>query len=492
MALPWAEVNLSAPARVAEILELPRSPRGGRYRWCPFCGGRNFAPLRRAFYCYSGCGGKVYSNVDTAAQVWGCEPAAACRRLAGELGLPWADADPSWRAVAEHETPPVAAVLGLKSADGRWLWDCPVCGGAGTLRSYRKRWRCTSTRCSGDEARGWRGHVDLGIAVWRTTPVDACFRLAAALLGAPPPPSPPPPRPRPPEEPGPRERALAAMRSRPGARLPEDFYRLLLGHLRLGPLGRGELLRRSIETAHAAEYGFRSAEPGEWRSRILPLMAAFSDDELLAAGFPRRSRPGPDGSRSVWWPGFGRAPLLVIPVWDGLRLAGVRFRNLGDPETNRCPRYVSPKDANPDAPFNAEALGRGAPTLHIIEGELNAYVVSGDPYRACAAGLPGAGSWQDAWALRIPDVTRRIVGWFDDDEAGRKGAARVRDSLARVRGREWARDRWRRLLLGRDACDLHRDGELAALLRRAPWTSQDLDSLWADAESASGSEEEPR
>ena len=204
-------------------------------------------------------------------------------------------------------------------------------------------------------------------------------------------------------------------------------------------------------------------------------MAAFSDDELVAAGFPRRRR-------RVWWPGFGRAPLLVLPVWDGPRLAGLRFRNLGDPEENRCPRYISPKDANPDAPFNAEALDGGAAVVHVVEGELNAFVLSADPYRACAAGLPGAAGWQDAWALRIPDVTRLVVGWFDDDEAGRKGAARVRDSLARVRGREWARARWRLLLLARDPCDLHVDGALAALLRRAPWTTQDVDPLWAGAD----------
>ncbi|HEX2189309.1 MAG TPA: hypothetical protein VHG51_10450, partial [Longimicrobiaceae bacterium] len=287
MALPWAEVNLAAPARIAEILELPKSPHGGRKRWCPFCGGRNFSPLKRAFYCYSGCGGKAYSNVDTAARSWGTDAAEACRRLADALGIAYAGGDPPWRAVAEHETPRVAAVLGLKSADGRWLWDCPACGGEGTLRSYRKRWRCGSARCAADEQHGWRGHVDLGIAVWRTTPVDACFRLAAALLGAPPPAVTPPPPSPPPEEPGPRERALAALHGRPGARLPEDFYRLLLDHLRLGPLGRDELLRRSIEPARAEAFGFRSTEPGEWERRIRPLMAAFSDDELVAAGFPR-------------------------------------------------------------------------------------------------------------------------------------------------------------------------------------------------------------
>lgn len=484
MSLPWADVNLSAPARVAEILELPRSPHGGRKRWCPFCGGRNFSPLKRAFYCYSGCGGKAYSNVDTAARHWGMDPAEACRRLAGELGIAFAGTDPPWREVAGQASPDVAAVLGLRRAEGEWLWNCPSCGGVGTLRSYRTRWRCSGAACAGDEQRGWRGHVDLAMAVWRTTPVDACFRLAAALRGAPPD---PPPAPRPPveEEPDARERALAAIRYRPGARLPEEFYRLLLGHLRLGPLGRAELLRRSIEPARAEAFGFRSTEPGEWERRILPLMTAFSDDELLAAGFPRPTAGDRESSRGrarPWWPGWGRAPLLVIPAWDGSRLSGVYFRNLGDPALTRCPRYISPKGALPDAPFNAAALESGAHTLFVIEGYLNAYVAADEPYRAASVGIPGAWTWQDGWALRISDSTRCVVGVFDEDEAGRKGAARVRDSIARARGRQWARPRWRTLLLGPDFCELHHARELAPVLREEPWTEQDVDSLWTNAE----------
>lgn len=489
MALPWAEVNESPPARIAEILELRKSPNGGRKRWCPFCGGRNFSPLKRAFYCYSGCGGKAYSNVDTAARSWGTDAPEACRRLADQLGIPYADGEPPWRIVAEHDTAEVAAILGLTRADGRWAWDCPVCGGPGTLRSYRKRWRCGSARCAGDEQKGWRGHVDLGLAVWRTTPVDACFRLAAALRGTSADTAPPPrPQPRP-EEPTGRELALAAIRSRPGARLPEDFYRLLLDHLRLGPRGRAELLKRGIAPADAEAFGFRSAEPGEWKTRILPMMARFSDDELRAAGFPRpapsEAAGAPRRSRRPWWPGWGRAPLLVIPVWDGARLSGVYFRNLEDPQLTRCPRYISPKDALPDAPFNAEALESGADTLLVIEGYLNAYVAAREPYLAPSIGIPGAWTWPDAWAQRISDETRFVVGVFDADEAGRKGAARVRDSIARVRGMEWARLRWRTMLLDADACELHPAGKLASVLRQAPWTGQDVESLWAPAHDAS-------
>ncbi|HWK90408.1 MAG TPA: toprim domain-containing protein, partial [Longimicrobium sp.] len=455
---------------MAEILELPKSPHGGRKHGCPFCGGRNFAPLKRAWYCYSGCGGKAYSNVDTAARHWGMEAAEACLRLADALGIPWVDHAPPWQGVAAHPSAEVAAALGLRKGEGAWLWDCPACGCAGTLRSYRQRWRCGSPRCASDAQQGWKGHVDVAMAAWHTTPVDACFRLAAVLSVEAPTALPAPaPRTALPDPPSPRQRALAALANRPGASLPDALYRVLLGHLQLGSLGRNELRRRRIDPARAEDYGFRSTQPGEWESRVLPLMAAFTDDELLAAGFPRpgRSSPG-DGPGRPWWPGRGRAPLLVLPVWDGGRLAGIRFRNLGDPEQTRCPRYVSPKDANPDAPFHAEALARGAPTLHVVEGELNAFVLLCDPYRACAVGLPGAWTWQDEWALRIPDATRFVVGWFDEDEAGRKGAARVRDALARVRGRAWARARWRTLLARLDACELHQERRLAAVLRQAP------------------------
>ncbi|MDB4952242.1 MAG: hypothetical protein JWM27_4891 [Gemmatimonadetes bacterium] len=479
--VPWDTVNETAPSRLAEHLPLTRSPRGGRKYLCPFCGGRNFSPLKRAWYCYSGCGGHAYSNVDTAARLWELQPADACRQLADLLGIAVGE-EPPWREVAAHGSDETAAVLGLTAGAGRYEWNCPVCAGAGTLRSYRRRWRCRGSPCAGDAQQGWKGHVDVAMGVWGTTPADACFRLAAALRGSPPRTA--PPRPEPPEEPGPRERALAVIRTRPGCREPAALYELLLAHLRMGSLGRAELARRRIDAAAAEAYGFRSTEPGEWQRRVLPLMSAFSDEELLAAGFPRVAPPRADARArgSPWWPGRGRAPLLVIPVWDDLRLAGVRFRNLADPEASRCPRYVSPKDANPDAPFNAAALARASPALHVVEGELNAYVLLSEPYRAVAVGLPGAWTWQDAWGLRIPDATRQVVGWFDADAAGRKGAARIRDSLARTRGVEWARRRWRTVLLDRDACDLHREWRLGALLRRAPWVHQDVGPLWSDAE----------
>lgn len=479
MPLPWSAVNESPPSAVAEILELPRSPHGGRKLCCPFCGGRNFAALKRAFFCYSGCGGKSFSNVDTAARVWGIGSAEACRRMAGALGLPSAGAEAPWREVGEYGTPQVAAALGLAAGDGRWLWNCPICGGSSTLRSYRHRWRCQSSECSRDEHQGWHGHVDLAVSVWRTSPVDACFRLAAALRPSSGAEAPQIVAVRPPERPSPRELALMAIGGRPGATLPDVLYTLLLNHLRLGPLGRGELARRRLDIERAETCGFRSVETGEWRSRILPFMAAFTDDELTAAGFPReRSVHRPHSAPTPWWPGFGRAPLLVIPVLEGPRVAGLRFRNLGDPALTRCPRYVSPKDANPDVPFNADALASGARSVHIVEGEVNGYVLTEDPYGEEASGLLGAWTWQDGWAERIQDATRYVVGWFDNDEAGRKGAAKVRNGLARVRGAEWARFRWREMLVDRDTSDLHISGDLPRIVRSSPWTAQDTGLLW--------------
>jgi len=483
MSLPWNEVNCAAPSRVAEILELPKSPVGGRKLYCPFCGGRNLAPLKRAFFCYSGCGGKAYSNVDTASRHWGVPPAHACRDLARELDIACADDPPPWRQVAEYSADEVGHVLALRPAEERWMWHCPSCGGAGTLRSYRQRWRCSAEPCKTVQE-GWKEHVDVAMAVWNTGPLDACFRLHRLLTGNsqhtrdeiradPAFPSA--------EEPTERDTALASVLARPGANPPEAVYRAILAHLRLGPLGRAELQRRRVDVEAAHAFGFRSTEPGEWETRVLPLMAAFADDELTAAGFPRGSAAEKPRSRP-WWPGWGRAPLLVIPIWDGLRLSSLRFRNLGDPVATRCPRYNSPKGAPPDAPLRADALDRTTRALHIVEGDLNGYVVAAEPYRGNATGLAGAWTWDDAWAARVPDDVDYVVGWFDTDTAGIKGAAKVRDSFARMRGLDWARRRWRRLLLFEDACELHRTYRLSRLLVQAPWVSQALEPLWDDSD----------
>jgi hypothetical protein len=480
MSLPWSSVNESPPAAIAEILELPKSPHGGRKLCCPFCGGRNFAPLDRAFFCYSGCGGKSFSNVDTAARVWGVGSAEACTRLAAILGLQTSGNEVPWKEVSTYVTAEVAAALTLTAGKDRWLWDCPSCGGSSTLRSYRRRWRCQSISCSRDERQGWRTHVALAVAVWRTSPVDACHRLAAELRSRSLPVAIPSLELRArPEGPSPRELALAAIQNRPGATPPHRLYELLLSHLRLGAAGRAELTSRGLDIARAERYGFRSVELGEWRARVLPFMAAFHDDELVAAGFPReRSRQTQHSAYTPWWPGFGRAPLLVIPVLDGARVAGIRFRNLGDPATTRCPRYASPKDVNPDAPFNARALASGARTLHIVEGEVNGYVLTVPPYQQQAVGLLGAWTWQDSWAERIQDATHYVVGWFDNDPAGRKGAAKVRIGLANARGHEWARQRWRAMLVDRDTSEQHVSGDLAIIVRASPWVAQDPGVLW--------------
>lgn len=480
MGLPWTEVNETASAVVADALELPHSPRGGRKRCCPFCGGNNFSPLKRAFYCYSGCGGRAYSNVDTAAAHWRTTPADACHRLALLLDKPVLDPDPPWKEVAAAGTPEVAGILELVKADGDWLWNCPSCGAAGTLRSYKRKWRCSNSPCARDERRGWRGHVDLAMAVWQLPPVDACYRLATELRLVPARPAPVPAPQATVPEPSPREIALAVVSDRPGARRPPEFYRLLLQHLRLGDLGRAELARRHLDLTAAEAFGFRSVEPGEWTARILPFLAAFSDVELTAAGFPP-GNPGRRGAqRNPWWPGYGRAPLLVIPYRDGPLIRAIRFRNLGDPVETRSPRYISPVDVPPEVPFNVEALSSGAYTLFVIEGEMNAFVALLDPYARAASGLPGAHVWLDEWSALIGDDTRYIVGCFDNDKAGWLGAIRLRDSLARVRGFEWAYHRWRACFLERDNCDMHAAGELARFYRSAPWVAQDLALLWTD------------
>ena len=87
--LPWKEVNAIGGPQVAGILRLkPSKKERGKYP-CLKCGSSDalhaYDGSPAGFKCFS-CG-KWWSNVDAAAVVWGLEPAEACKRLAGSLGI---------------------------------------------------------------------------------------------------------------------------------------------------------------------------------------------------------------------------------------------------------------------------------------------------------------------------------------------------------------------------------------------------------------------
>jgi hypothetical protein len=204
----------------------------------------------------------------------------------------------------------------------------------------------------------------------------------------------------------------------------------------------------------------------------MPYLEALRDEELAAAGFPRETT---DGNTRIILPwGWWNRPLLLLPYRDEHDVLAIRFRNL-DPalKTARTddPKYLTLRAASPLWPFNAAAL-RGIGTIHIVEGELNAYTLAEPPYRVAAIGTPGAGTWRDEWSTALA-ATETIVAWYDDDKAGRRGAQRLYESLSAAHGEAWVIRRWRTMIVTNDANQLHQERRLGRLLRDRPWDHPD-------------------
>lgn len=80
--------------------------------------------------------------------------------------------------------------------------------------------------------------------------------------------------------------------------------------------------------------------------------------------------------------------------------------------------------------FNADVLWT-ADTCVICEGEIDAMMLTQLGYRAVTS-TAGAGSWKEDWARFFTHV-RDIYLLFDNDKAGREGAAKVHATLRRAR-----------------------------------------------------------
>jgi DNA primase len=80
--------------------------------------------------------------------------------------------------------------------------------------------------------------------------------------------------------------------------------------------------------------------------------------------------------------------------------------------------------------FNADVLWT-ADTCVICEGEIDAMLLTQLGYRAVTS-TAGAGSWKEDWARFFTHV-RDIYLLFDNDKAGREGAAKVHATLRRAR-----------------------------------------------------------
>lgn len=461
--------EIRARADLVEIVsahtELRRSGRNLRGP-CPLHEGEgpNFAvdPERSLYKCFvCGEGGDVFRFVSTR---YGITFPDAVRAVAGRLGIEIPDASkPPFKEVGRAEGPAVARALGLVGPEGG-PYRCPGCGSDGTLTPRGAQWwLCSNAACP---PMGYN-HVDLAMRTSGLRPAEACRDLADRLgiLGE----SPTlPPLPTPVKQPA--APVVDPLDSLPNPVRPPQVYREILKRLTLRSSGAVHITdRRRLDPREAADYGFRSASPLEWHEMILPYLESLRDEELAAAGFPRETITTHDGRTvtRIWLPRGGRSHTLVMPYRSGHRTVILRFRDLSDDPD--AIRYWSLKGATPPMPFNADALESS--TVHIVEGELNAYTLASYTYQVPAVGKPGAGIWNDRWT-KLAGGVQLVVGWYDNDLAGRRGAQADRRSMIRVHGEEWTKRHWRRILLPADASDLHREHALAALLRARPWETE--------------------
>lgn len=388
------------------------------------------------------------------------------------MTLPWSEvnARPGYE-VAEHLEP-----YGLvRAPKERYKWACPTPGctssdGFHTSAKPGRRNRCyvCQTRLT---------NVDLAALVRREPPRDACRWLAGQLDiyvepwlpgprsvapagGAPPTrPEPLPPLPR-------RDAPVDPA-------VPQRLYADVLQRTSLTPKGAAYLRRRGIPAEFARRLGFRSLDgPAGWSALRRHLAAAYPVETLRAAGFP------PDERGRVWTPFAGLLPMLLIPFQHGGSTVFLRMRTIGPapgrladviPDwSDKSKRYRAPKDVVPPWPFHADALDE--PVVHLVEGELNAATLLLPAYGLNASGLPGAGVLDPGWTHRLATATR-VVTWYDDDEAGRLGRARVEEMLAAAHGTQWLRERLFHVRLppGTDANGLHVERALAPIVCAAPW-----------------------
>lgn len=129
----------------------------------------------------------------------------------------------------------------------------------------------------------------------------------------------------------------------------------------------------------------------------------FSNDEIRGAGFMT-------GSANEFYVG-----VYTIPYYIGPTCVGVRQKEPGG-------KYKQPSGFFQRI-FNVDAA-RGAEEVVLTEGEFDAIVLSQMGYKAL--GVPGATQWNESWNNYVRDA-KRVWAVFDNDDAGRKGAEKIRE-----------------------------------------------------------------
>ena len=146
-------------------------------------------------------------------------------------------------------------------------------------------------------------------------------------------------------------------------------------------------------------------------------------------------------NRRWYWTQRGLSDATVdrfILGWDGRRYTipavyrGIPFgvkRRQSDVDDGIPAKYISMTGSRVGI-FNADALWTSHEVV-ICEGEIDAMLLCQVGYNAVSS-TGGAGTWKPEWAKFFAGV-QRITILYDNDDAGRDGALKVRSTLARAR-----------------------------------------------------------
>lgn len=146
--------------------------------------------------------------------------------------------------------------------------------------------------------------------------------------------------------------------------------------------------------------------------------------------------------RRQWWHGRGLLDTTIDSYklgWDGERYTiPVSYRNIYFAVKRRqsevvdpfpSDKYVSAKGSRVGI-FNADIL-HGCERLLICEGEIDAMLLHQAGFDAVSS-TGGAGTWRAAWNEHVAHIPN-IYTVFDNDDAGRRGAHKLRFTLRRAR-----------------------------------------------------------
>lgn len=356
---------------------------------------------------------------------------------------------------------PLAVVEALaKPARERYKWSCVACGSSDGMHVSRQRDRAKCYACG----ESWDA-IGLVASASNLEFIEACRELAR-LVGIDV------------EEgessPSRRRMTGQVMRSprcpSRSSRIPEsqiEAARDLIDRLyeeTLDPLD-DEACRylegRKIDPLVAQAAGVRSWSPWDW-ARV-----ASADPQLTRLAGLRRD----NGDVHPYWSAEAQQTALVTPYrdWFG-RVVSLQFRPIRDVEAGGkrikdwSLRKVEGGRVAEEAGAFVPADQERGPCVYVVEGTIDALSI-----RMCGRSVvaaPGSGAWRDDWSRRHLAGRQQVIVFADADEAGKRFAARVVESV-RTHCPNTLALAVATTTAGCDANDMLREGELEELLLKA-------------------------